>query len=61
MEACGFVVGGMTHMRYRSVMSCEAILDRLAQYCSVWKGDVPCVAIEDGGEDRSDPKLRGRW
>ncbi|TXM92635.1 hypothetical protein [Methylobacterium sp. WL116] len=61
MEACGLVAGGTTHMRCRPAMPCHDILDRLAQYCIEWKGNVPCVAIEDGGEDRQDPRLRGRW
>jgi hypothetical protein len=42
-------------------MPCEIILDRLAQYCLHWKGDVPCIYPEDGGEARMDPALRGEW
>ena len=61
LEACGLVAGGTTHMYCRPSMSCEAILERLAQYCMQWQGDVPCVTVEDGGEDRSDPALRGEW
>ena len=61
LEACGLVAGGTTHMQCRPSMSCEAILERLSLYCMQWQGDVPCVAIEDGGEDRSDPAKRGEW
>ena len=32
---------------------CEAMLDRLAQHCAFWRGDVPCVYPEDGGAERN--------
>lgn len=39
---------------------CEDILQRLSWHCSFWKGDVPCVYPEDGGEARQ-PADRIDW
>ena len=61
LARCSVVAGGTTHMYCTRSMPCEAILDRLASYCLVWKADVPCVYEEDGGELRVDPELRGNW
>lgn len=61
LEACGDAAGGTTHMQCRPRMTCEDIVYRLARYCLQWQDDVPCVATEDGGEYRIDPKLRGDW
>ena len=61
LKACGDVAGGTTHMQCRPRMTCEDIVYRLAWYCLQWQGDIPCVAVEDGGEYRMDPKLRGDW
>ncbi|MGU3560077.1 hypothetical protein [Methylobacterium radiotolerans] len=61
LERCGVAAGGTTHMYCTPRMPCEGILERLAQYCMFWKGDVPCVYPEDGGEERADPALRGEW
>lgn len=61
LERCGVAAGGTTHMKCTTKMPCEGILDRLAQYCMFWKGDVPCIYPEDGGEERADPALRGEW
>ncbi|KQT47914.1 hypothetical protein ASG52_11690 [Methylobacterium sp. Leaf456] len=39
---------------------CEDVLQRLFWHCSFWKGDVPCVYPEDGGEARQ-PADRIDW
>ena len=61
LERCGVAAGGTTHMYCTPKMPCEGILERLAQYCSFWKGDIPCVYPEEGGEARAVPALRGEW
>ncbi|GJD87108.1 hypothetical protein BHAOGJBA_0608 [Methylobacterium hispanicum] len=39
---------------------CEDVVQRLTWHCLFWKGDVPCVYLEDGGEVRQ-PSDRIDW
>ena len=59
LDACFEVVGGSTRNYCTPANSCAQILDKL-DWCSEWKGGVPCVPVADGGEDRRGQD-RGDW
>ncbi|WP_375274370.1 hypothetical protein [Methylorubrum thiocyanatum] len=59
LEACDRVVGGSSRNACTAASTCAQVLDRL-DWCSEWKGSVPCVPVADGGEDRQGRDM-GEW